>query len=274
MNLHVAQVAALVCHANASLSGRDIGPFFPGNSTCMACEQVTFILPEEFSPRALDELEVVGTPNEWFAFLRASGARGVRLVHVPSGDPKFADRTTVAFGGGGLWALEVVYDGDRSECWSARWKWWNRTAEDNRIWRVSYSRLEMEAKPVGTLASLTDIAGRLNKSLREIHDFAERCQVGFTQSFANALSTLDSKGRRRHGPITDFAPHGFLSAQATIILDAVQPAWVFGAMGSWNDVTVDDADSAEYEKVSEQLYQALVEAVVTAANSTYKECNA
>jgi hypothetical protein len=45
-------------------------------------------------------------------------------------------------------------------------------------------------------------------------------------------------------------------------------SWVFGGMGSWNDVGFYDADTqAEYRRVSEHLFQAVVDTIRDATNS-------
>ena len=54
------------------------------------------------------------------------------------------------------------------------------------------------------------------------------------------------------------------------LLDPVAVTWVFGAMGSWNDIGVEDALKARYDATSEVLFQALSRAVCVAANSTYR----
>jgi hypothetical protein len=45
------------------------------------------------------------------------------------------------------------------------------------------------------------------------------------------------------------------------MLDAAQSAWVFGGMGSWNDLGFAGAEQKEYERVSKHLYAALTDAI-------------
>jgi predicted butyrate kinase (DUF1464 family) len=45
-------------------------------------------------------------------------------------------------------------------------------------------------------------------------------------------------------------------------------AWVFGGMGSWNDVVFDkDEDNETYERLSEQLYTRINEAIIAGTTS-------
>ena len=63
----------------------------------------------------------------------------------------------------------------------------------------------------------------------------------------------------------------FLTEDATSMLKASMSAWVFGGMGSWNDMGFGGATQQEYEKVSEQLFDVLNEAIGVAASSTVRQ---
>jgi hypothetical protein len=273
MNGPIAQIVALTCHGNAFLSGQDVGTFFPKNSTCNFCDRVNFVVIEKTSLGKAKEAEIAKTPDEWFAFLESSAARGIRLSWTPQNDPNISDRMSAGFVvGGGAWAMEVLFPENRSDYWIARWEVWNQNAPKRRIWRVTYGRVASGATPMFKSAGLTDVAARLSKSLRDIHAFSERHQCGgFTKHFADALDTLDSRGKNLHGNYCkDLAPDGFLFTEAAGLLDAVQSAWVFGGMGSWNDIWFDGDDQGQYESVSEQLFRTVTEAIVEGANSTCK----
>jgi hypothetical protein len=83
------------------------------------------------------------------------------------------------------------------------------------------------------------------------------------------METLDSGGTKRHGYHKDLLPEGVIQDSATTLLDAVQSAWVFGGMGSWNDMGFDGDDQSEYIRVSEQLFQALNETIEEATNASF-----
>jgi hypothetical protein len=266
MNGEIAQIVALACHGNASLQGDQLPKFFPGNSTFRFCDRVTFV---ETSKRLLGGPEVnmiAQTPEEWFALLRSGGARGIRLARAPQDGLQFADRMSSAFiGGGGTWSMQVLLRDGRSESWTARWDVWDRDAPEQRIWRVTYGRL---SEPVTASLANGDLAtverGFLD-ALREIHTFSVSHGGVFAGSFANSIASLT--GSDRHGYHQDLAPPGLLGARAAAILDACQAAWVFGGMGSWNDLVFDGEDDREYRRVSEQLFASLTVAICAAVNS-------
>jgi hypothetical protein len=112
---------------------------------------------------------------------------------------------------------------------------------------------------------LNDAVRDLEEALVQAHAFAESQALELV-SFSVALETL--RVGAPHGYHRDLAPSGLLDQRALSLLDAAQSAWVFGGMGSWNDVGVPPAHDAEYERVSECLFQALTRAIVAAANSS------
>mgnify|MGYP000213596970 CR=1 FL=1 len=271
MNGPIAQIVALTCHGNAFLAGHKVNAFFPNHSTCTFCDRVNFVVVEKPRSGSFGGPEVASTPDQWFPWLKSTGARGIRLWLTPQNDPHIPDRMSAGFvGGGGTWAMEVLGPKNRSEYWVARWEVWNRNALQRRIWRVTYGRVYAGVTPALKPPNLDGIVARLTQALREIHAFAEQHKCGgFTQCFANALDTLDSKGEHLHGYHKDLAPDGILSDEAIAILHACQSSWVFGGMGSWNDIIFDGDDHREYERVSEQLFQAVNEAIMAGANSSY-----
>jgi hypothetical protein len=271
VNGPIAQIVALTCHGNASLRGADTSDFFPKNSTCVFCDRVTFVAVEKCLFGGSKEKEIAKTPQEWFALLKSTGATGIRLSREPQNDPHFSDRMTAGLvGGGGSWYMEVLHPKNQSDFWLARWEVWNREAPEQRIWRVTYGRVSKGATTKFGPPDVQNATSRLVQALREIHVFSAKHDCGgFTQCFAEALDTLDSAGANLHGYHKDLAATGYLSQEARTLLDACQKAWVFGGMGSWNDMGFDGDDQVEYERVSDQLFQHLNEAISVGANESF-----
>lgn len=165
--------------------------------------------------------------------------------------------------------MEVQLPKNQSEFWIARWEVWNQKAPERRIWRVTYGRVGEATSNSHQYQRLSTAEGRLLKALRAIHTFSEKHNCGgFTNSFAKGIAAVTQS--ERHGYHKDLSPAGFLSGKAEAILDASQSAWVFGGMGSWNDMGFDGADGKEYERVSEELFQSIQDAICVAANSVSK----
>jgi len=271
MNGPIAQIVALTCYGNAFLQGISVREFFPKNSTCMFCDRVNFVTIKKSFFGKPKEKEIAKTPDEWFRFLETASAVGIRLSRTPQNNPHILDRMSAGFvGGGGTWSIEVIFPKNRSEFWTARWEVWNQDAPEQRIWRVTYGRVSKRAPTKSKPSDLQETTMHLTQALREIHSFSMKHDCGwFTQRFADALATLDSDGKNLYGYHKDLAYAGHLPAQAWTILNACQKAWVFGGMGSWNDMGFDGKAQKEYERVSDQLFKILNQAISEAANESY-----
>jgi hypothetical protein len=270
----------LACHGNAAISGREIGDFFPDNSTFTFCERINFNLKEKTLFRNKKQSEVAENPDIWFKRLRSLKAEGIYLTRQPRNVLNLPDRTSVSgIGGGEIWTMVVVLPDGRSEKWQEKWEIGNRDAPDKRIWRVTYSGSTFKNLTQRNNINISDIYLKLSESIHNIDNYAKKYDHQWARKpFGEALETLDSRGKILHGYHQDLAPKYFLSDDAFAILDACQTAWVFGGMGSWNDigfkskeVTEKELEQREYAKVSEGLFQTIGEAIVAAVKSTYPD---
>ena len=266
----VAQFVALTCHANAFLQGRRVPRFFPANSTCTFCDGIKFFGVTKTLLGKIREEEVARSPDAWFAYLHAADISAIRLARTPQHHPRIPERMSAGFvGGGGTWAMEAVQQNGQRAIWLSRWEVWNQNAPELRIWRVSYGRVSVRRAAAAPVTALESLAGRFRSALADIHRFSERHNcAGFTARFSKAIETLDAEGEKRHGHHQDLAPDGCLPALALRLLDACQSAWVFGGMGSWNDMAFDGEAQVEYERTSEQLFLTLNEVIQAAANAS------
>jgi hypothetical protein len=269
MDGSIAQIAALTCYVNARLRGLAVPRFFPDNSTCQFCEWIQFI---RTSRSGNNQWEVIArSPDEWMDAISTGAYSRATLINAPVNDPKFTDRMSAGFvGGGRRWLLCVQRDG-RSECWQAGWQVGNRDAPDQRVWRVQYALVEERptARPVAI--TLAEIAIQLVDALTEIEAFARRNGLdSFADCFAKALLCLTADDPFSVVYHRDLAPHGSLPKSAVRVLAACQAAWVFGAMGSWNDLGFQGNDQNLYDRLSDRLYGLLNDAICVGANTSSK----
>ena len=271
MNGPIAQIVALTCFGNSFLGGHGMPKFFPANSTCQFCDSVKFV--EIKKPFLGKEKEVLlaDTPDEWIGVLKKRGAIGIRLGRTPQNDARISDRMSSAFvGGGGTWLMEVLRSDGKSEFWAARWEVWNQKAPERRIWRVTYGLVRQDQTKPYRGRDLATVKNELRAILESIHSFSARqdCE-GFTKCFAEAIRAL-SDPSADIGYHKDLAVSGQLSPEAESVLKASMSAWVFGGMGSWNDIGFDGTAQQEYERVSEALFNILNDAIEVAATSSLK----
>ena len=273
MNGSVAQIVALTCFGNAALAGWEIGEFFPANSTAKFCEAITFARRPSFPAGLFGDRVVAETPEAWFQWLRREGAQGLYLSWAPGRGELggLSDRKSAGLvGGGGKWQMTAVYPQHAGEPWLPIWEVGKVEAPEKRIWRVRYRVFKSERAAAPPQSNLPQLKQTLAESLSAIKAFAaEQGNIYFSEVFGQALAALEGKGESFQGYHKDLAPSDFLPASVIALLDAAQIAWVFGGMGSWNDLTFEGADQERYETLSEQLFQAVISAIVGGANSSF-----
>jgi hypothetical protein len=273
---NIAQVIALTTHAKAFLAGNPTiasSAFYPGNSTFVFCEYVLF-LDLELKGDGWKESEYAPDPVVWFSRLKEARASSVRMYNGPKEPKKLrdkhvTDRMLVGFvGGGGRWLIEVVTP-TGSDFWEARWEVGDRNRTDKRIWRVTYGRIaKNRPTPPPQPHDTAAIKRHLTDNLKAIGAFAQAQKLeGFAKAFDASLAHLNSTDPFKGVYHADLAPQGALPLDASQLLAAAQAAWVFGGMGSWNDLGFDGEDQTKYDRLSEELYQLLNSAIVAAANA-------
>ncbi len=265
----LAQMFALTCHGNAALHGRPLAPFLASNSTCQFCNSVSFIAGGQPVAGEMQQFTLAETPDQWLENLSKRGIKGLRLLQQSRNDERLSDRESAGFvGGGRLWKIEGIREGGQSEFWLNRWEVVNRHAEDKRIWKVTYGLVEVSPTKSTHMRGLEEIASDLGAALAEIRRFAEahKCE-DFARCFSNGLGALDDP-KADIGYHKDLYPPGVLIPRAESVLKAAQVAWVFGGMGSWNDMGFEGNTQVEYHRVSDRLFALLNEGIAAAATNS------
>jgi hypothetical protein len=268
MNGPIAQIVALSCYANEYLGKGHVPAFFPSNSTCQFCDRIRFTETKRRLFGGSKETVVATTPDDWFRALPRRRALAVRPICQPGRDPTISERMSSGFAGGGrIWLMETQRSDGTSEYWSGDWRVWNTEAPEKRIWDVSYRLSDTAPTRPKVRRSLSAVKDDLRAALRAIHGFSERHTRGdFSGRFADALDALNDPSTVR-GYHEDIAVPGQLDPDADSMLKAVMSAWVFGGMGSWNDMGFQGTIQSQYETVSDRLFDLLHESIEVAANS-------
>ena len=265
MQHSISQVAALVVHGNAFLRGDDVPGFWPGNSTYRFCETVSFVTFSALGPHAY-----APDPLRWFEQLRADGVLGLRLRYGASPLSRISDRMSVALmGGGGSWIVETVKHGSLDE-WRSEWKLGDRDHPQKKIWHVTYGRTREDGPLVAPRPGQSSVRGELTSTLAAVSQFAWRKELdAFARLFDQALQALQSDDPLAGQFHSDLAPAAALGLPSRQLLGAASAAWVFGGMGSWNDLGFEGVDGRTYEALSERLFAAIVRAIVEGANGSF-----
>lgn len=266
MNGELAQAAALAAHARAALAR--------GEGFWLDLSHVTFQFvhavafdedPRGAAPGAGAPWRGA-SPGEWYEHLVRGGTRDVALVIRPAGGA-LADHRASAFSGGGGWVIHAAQAAG-GVAWPARWSVTHPQAPDRRIWSVAY-RGFADAEPPPAGATLPDARRRLAAVLAEAESFSRENRLEPWQGiFADARRSLDeNRGDSKNHP--GLLPAAFYTSEARGLLAACQGAWVFGGMGSWNDLGFEgDETQGRYDAISAELHAAVLDGVAAAVNAS------
>jgi len=253
---------------NAALSGRDVSAFYPNDPIFRFSASLDFMSPRETGPLK----QVAHGPADWFEKLKKRKCRGLRLHNAPMQQNQklghIDDRLLVGMvGGGPRWLIEAVY-GDHSELWEGFDRIGDKNAADKKIWLSAYILIGEAASAESIDTNIKAASIDLRDALLNIEPVARAITgTGFFDIFVAARQTLE--GKDLPYPL-EFLSFTQMKPEAARLLKAAGRAWVFGAMGSWNDVGVDAALKRRYESASKTLFEAVSRAVIVAANSTYR----
>jgi hypothetical protein len=273
----IAQCVALTCFGNAFLRGHKVESFLKKNSTCQFCEVVDFKRVQKGFFKREKCITIANNPDEWFTYLKSSKAQGVRLYNCPHkdsvSDRMLSDRMSAGFVGGGQnWLIEAVFSNNQSEYWIAQWRTGDKNSPEKRIWKVAYFNVICDPEPVLNLLDIDIHIDKLRKCILDVKESSERyCDNGFILFFNEALDTIESHGDNTYGYHKDLSPKEILPQKALMLLNSCQRAWVFGGMGSWNDMMFENDLQKEYEEVSDKLFIAVNDAITAAANTSYRQ---
>ena len=212
-----------------------ISDFF-NHSTAQFCKSIEFSLIRKKLFGKTETKIIYENPNTFFDKLGTLFTQ--YNLYYESVDRKdgLEERMSAGFvGGGGKWNL-ITSNETGSSVWTGIWNLIDRDNPEKRIWDVNY------IKTGNQFLCNEDDDNFINKfysALDAIYRFAiKNDNSAFANCFKNAMTTLDSNGKELFGYHKDLVPNCYKKIE--YLLDACQSAWVFGGMGSWNDICIDD----------------------------------
>jgi len=250
----LAQCIALTAHGKAILAGGMEPIELLGTNTTFQYVRELKFLDQAGKAACKDTLG-------WFSVLRQRGATGLRLIERPV-KADLPAHVGVAFASFDPWGIQVDLRQEH-EMLAPAWEVARERAKDNRIWRVTYWSVGLVPSP--RRDDVSRASAELRGALKDIRDFARGEASDWVAWFDKALDCLRSD---RPPPYhADMLPPVGYARAARRLLAAASQAWVFGGMGSWNDIGVEKPQQARYEACSERLYRAVVGACCTTTNS-------
>jgi len=205
------------------------------------------------------------TVADWLRRFRDRGTDRLWLV-IPEAKPitglgqAAGEHMLAGFANAGRWGLAAT-GGRQPEMWRASWSVGDRSAPEHRIWSVHYQGAYLD-QVVPQRPDLRSALEQLAKALEAAREFAARQNL---DTWAGWFERALAKGRDiPYHP--DMLPPAYPDEAHQLAAMAAQ-AWVFGGMGSWNDLGFElRAVEAEYDEVSRNLYAAVLLALLASAN--------
>ena len=145
-------------------------------------------------------------------------------------------------------------------------EWWElckqkRNPAAPKHWLFSFGQAQL---PAVSYAAVAKQCVRLRAALKDILDYSRNQKLEqFSAAFAHALKCLDPSlvvdPNSRSRILADLYPD-----QQYRLFAAISACGVFGGMGSWNDLGLDD--DSEYARVSDQLFRTRNELIESGCN--------
>lgn len=265
----VAQLLSLVSYGNEFITKHSFPlDYFPNNLVFQYDKEVVFDTSKEKLFGGTKAIHLAN-PQEWFRWLKEDGCLELRAIFQYSDQKDFKDYMMAGMvGGGGTWFVQSSYK-RYCDLWYANWEVGNQNDPDNKIWLVKYKTVLQKQEIKQQLFLLNPIKEELEKLLIEIEAFARTNKKDmWADWFKKALESLNS-----NKPYESFYQQNMIvlknySLLAQQVLFGASNAWVFGGMGSWNDIGFAEKETnVKYEQLSEQLYDVMIRGLVGAINS-------
>ena len=252
MQTAIRQILVLVTYGNAFLSNRSIKDFYPQHDVFRFDEFVKFV-ELDHTGGTWKTYPFASDPWAWVLRLRETGCVGLNAVRLVIDGDSGAGRKTVAFvGGGDSWLIEAVYLAG-ADYWEARWDIGDQSRSDQKIWRVTYGRLAKNQPRLNVQSSSVEaLSAELGLALQQAGSFSRTHKLDcFDAAFSAGCAALESSTAPE---VNGLALHNQLPLAASRLLAAAQASWVFGGMGSWNDLSFDEDDRSRYETLSIRFF--------------------
>jgi hypothetical protein len=258
VNGELAEVICLATYGNIWLQQHPPAPidFERSNSTFQFVGSTQFVLAKS---GRLGRPQQASTVKDWITNCRSAKASRMWLV-IPGIRSGVDQHALAAFANAGQWGLAVETPED-AQVWRATWTVADRDAPDRRIWVVRYDGTRTASFDIQR-PDLAQAQDDLSQALHAVKDFAEE-RAGldnWVDWFSRALNGGDELAYH-----TDMLPDLFDPSARTLIAMASR-AWVFGGMGSWNDISL-EGDVERYKRLTRRLYDAVLTAFLAGVNS-------
>ena len=268
----------LCCWGNYYLRNTENIDFFPAHKAFSVCYSVGYLCTEQIPSNKTKENLLSENPNQWIEQLRLQKCLCLKFHYF---EKKWLGLfRPPLIGGDGTWTLETQHS-QYSDYWVAEYISRESTYEisrqpwtKNKLWRVQYHKVDAKKNKSKTKKiNLDEHLQHFEKLLKELIQFTGRVGLdNFQKIFQRAFDCLKSDRPLTIGKCEEILPPGIRNLQAERLLAACYTAWVFGGMGSWNDVNFESTsrrDTEMYGSLSTDLFDLINKGIVAAVNSFF-----
>lgn len=268
MPAEISQILALITHGNAYLAGDEsVLEQFKNHPTLQFCREISFV-----------GLDMSGEPSvvyegiqKWFAYLKQDGVTKLTYNHIGkersewvgiNGEKSYmSPRMTAGFVGGNGENSIMTWYKDGGVKWKVGYFHNEEAKKVEETWDVVYASQPIKELNKPEDIDLSKTKKRLEDALNKVLALCEKeGEDLFRKRFVNAKQALTTEVFSSENSIFNLKiyPKGDNSPlEQKQLIEAACQAFVFGGMGSWNDIGVEDAHAKEYNEVSDELYDCL-----------------
>jgi hypothetical protein len=265
MNGELAQIIALVAHGNLFLhDGGKTQVDLSANSTFQYVSSIKFARYKTNQDQ--QGIEIAASVPDWFAFLLSNRVTHLWNVAFAWQRQDLKEYDAAGFSGGVPKAIQADLP-EGFELWYPQWK---TGGPQGKPWLIEYRSLMFPNSYAFPAPNMGVVKDRLRQAVSQARSFSERPETNtgqWTDRFAKALALLDSPGQGAPFHPDMLTETGF-GLEARQILASAAQAYVFGGMGSWNDMGYENSElQKEYECITAELFEAIKLCTVAASNS-------
>jgi len=258
MNTNILRIATMTAFGKAFLQGEKVS-YDKNHPAAYNYHAIKFVqdLPND---QAGWVQYLAENPNDWFQFLKKHGYTHLYL-HFTQSNSELKDYISSAFKGGGSEWVIIAQKGELFDIWLEATQ--AKSGEAKIYFYIKEKDVEFSGIKI---TSLEETKLFLKEMLEDMVDFTIINNLtNWQYVFQNSINCLSIESEEDL-LVEGFLPRGCYSLLAKQILAACDQAWIFGGMGSWNDVVEVD-DYEKYKQLTETLYDTLCQAIVSAINS-------
>lgn len=265
MNGSQAQLITLVAHGNYFLHdpSRTVTDL-SNNSTFQYVNSVFFAQYKSRDDK--QGVTIADHVSEWFEFLVKNKVKRLWYVVFAWDRVDLPEHIAVSFSN----AVPIAIQADLPDGFELWYPLWKTGGQPQKPWTVEYRGLMFEKSHIYPKPELSFLKMQLNQVLTRAEEFTVHCAEDihkWGEYFVKSQELLDSSD-----PVipyyTDLLPPSGYAIEARQIIAAASQAYVFGGMGSWNDLSFKNSEvQNEYEKLSKDLYEIIKLTLAMASNS-------